>query len=103
MTETATGYRTHTCGELRAEHAAARKPQATLAGFVDRRVDDATFVLRDHYGKTQVRVAPDALPFVADRTKKLGLEDVIQVSGSVAKREKADAALETGAVELLAA
>src|SRR5262245_38290525 len=98
----ATKYRTHTCGELRAEHVQRPKPgqkltPVVLAGFVDRKADDRTVWLRDHYGKTVVTVADNALPYVGERFVKLMPEDVIQVSGTVSfLPERAD--LATGEV-----
>jgi aspartyl-tRNA synthetase len=125
MSEYATKLRTHTCGELRTEHAAPAKParrptalddmdvvlprgpaidegKVTLAGHVDRKVDDTTLLLRDHYGKTLVAVAPDALPYVAERFGKVGPEDVVTVSGDVALRSERqkDPANPTGEVFL---
>lgn len=128
--EFATRYRTHTCGELRAEHVwkpAAGPPQpipigddldivlprrpsksgpesVLLSGSVDKKLDDDTILLRDRYGKTLVRCDPAALPYVPDRFRKLSLEDVIQVGGVVAERDEKDrdAALPTGAVFLKA-
>ena len=121
----ATRFRSHTCGELRASH--VRAPEArpprppigddldvvlprgparagvdaiTLSGHVDQRIDDSTVVLRDRYGKTLVRADPAALPYVPFRFGKLNLEDVVQVSGEVALREKKDEANPTGEVYL---
>lgn len=62
----------------------------TLAGFVDRLVDDHTLLLRDRYGKTLVAVDGAALPYVPERFAKASLEDVIQVRGGVVAREKID-------------
>jgi aspartyl-tRNA synthetase len=122
MSEFSTKYRTHTCGELRPSHvvrpraAPERAPlddvevalpltrggaaAVTLCGHVDARVDDTTVVIRDRYGKTLVAASPGALPYVAERFSKLGLEDVVQVSGEVAPRAKKDPALATGEVFL---
>ena len=122
----ATQYRTHTCGELRAEHAQKagarpkpppiadeldvlipRRPSApgpaavTLSGQVDRRLDATSFLLRDHYGKTLVRADPSSLPYVADRFQKASPEDVVQVTGLVQERMSSDAALPTGEIEVL--
>lgn len=113
MSEFATKYRTHTCGEPRLEHVPPppvpgkkddkEPPPVTLAGHVDRVLDEKTILLRDRYGRTQAAVAPEALPYVAEAFGKLNPEDVIQVSGLVAKRadDKKDANLPTGEVELL--
>ena len=57
MEQNKTAYRTHTCGELRAEHVGET---VTLAGFLEnvREVGQnfAFLVLRDFYGVTQVVV-----------------------------------------------
>src|SRR3954469_5089379 len=100
----ATPYRTHTAGELRAEHAGQR---ATLSGWVHRRREHGklTFLdLRDRYGITQVVIdqadAPDAHG-VANRIRR---EFVVTVEGEVALRQPGteNAKLATGAVELQA-
>jgi aspartyl-tRNA synthetase len=122
----ATQYRTHSCGELRAEHAAKpgarpapppiadeldvlvpRRPAAagativTLSGYVDERVDEFSFLLRDHYGRTLVKADQAALPYVPDRFKKAGREDVVQVTGAVQLRLSADPGLQTGEIEVV--
>src|SRR3954453_17809562 len=103
-TSFATPYRTHTAGELRAEHAGQR---ATLSGWVHRRREHGklTFLdIRDRYGITQVVVdqadAPDAHR-VANRIRS---EFVVTVEGEVALRQPGteNAKLGTGAVELQA-
>lgn len=101
MNPLATQYRTHTCGELRESHADAGE-SATLAGHVDRRAGAESILVRDRYGKTLCTVADGALPYVADRYAKLGLEDVVQVRGKVARRAPGDVDADqpAGAVEL---
>ena len=53
-------YRTHNCGELRAEHVGQT---VKLSGWLHRRREHAgaLFIdLRDHYGLTQIVVYPNA-------------------------------------------
>jgi aspartyl-tRNA synthetase len=97
-------YRTHTCGELRPEHAGQ---ETLLAGWVHRRRDHGPLIfidLRDRYGLTQVvfdsTVAPEAHA-VASQARS---EYVIQVRGLVGKRpeEAINPDLLTGAVEVRA-
>ncbi len=91
-------YRTHTCGELRANHIGQ---QTTLSGWVKtvRKFGSITFVdLRDRYGITQ-------LYFNEELTKTLdanpmGREFVIQVNGSVIERESKNPDLPTGDIEI---
>ncbi len=95
-------YRTHTCGELNAE---AVGQKVTLVGWV-RRVRDLgglLFVdLRDRFGITQIVFEPGTSVF--EKAKKLGQQDVIQVSGTVRKRPEKDInpQLPTGEIEVLA-
>jgi aspartyl-tRNA synthetase len=90
--------RTHTCGELRADHAGQT---VTLNGWVARRRDhkNVYFVdLRDRYGVTQVVLEGEVTEGLT-----LSPEDVISVTGEVKSRgEGANAELDTGEVELLA-
>ena len=91
-------YRTHNCGELRAQHVGS---EVTLAGWVQtvRKFGSITFVdLRDRYGITQLyfneqlNVRLDAQP--------LGREYVIQVKGKLVERTNKNSKIPTGDVEL---
>jgi len=95
-------YRTHTCGELREEHAGI---PARLSGWVFRKRDHGSLLfldLRDHYGVTQVVVQPDREFF--ESCQKLRLESVLTVTGKVEPRspDTVNPTLATGRVELLA-
>jgi aspartyl-tRNA synthetase len=95
--------RTHTCGELRAEHVGQR---VTLNGWVHTIRDHAHFVfvdLRDRFGLTQVFFG-DTDKFLLVDAKTLRPEDVIAVTGLVRARpqENVNAERETGTVELVA-
>jgi len=95
-------YRTHTNGQLRAQHIGQ---EVTLSGWVQKTRDKGFMVwvdLRDRYGVTQ-------LIFDAQRTQKnmmqqaqkLGREFVIQVSGRVIERESKNPNMPTGDIEIL--
>ena len=95
-------YRTHTNGQLRAEHVGQ---EVTLAGWVQKTRNKGFMVwvdLRDRYGITQ-------LIFDAQRTQKdmmqqaqnLGREFVIQISGTVIERESKNPNIPTGDIEIL--
>ncbi len=97
-----TSFRTHTCGELRAEHAGER---VTLAGWVHRRRDHghlAFFDLRDRHGMTQVVTNADEAPDAHAAAEPARNEWVIQVEGVVRARPAgtANAELATGEVEV---
>src|SRR5580658_2338108 len=79
---TATGIRTHTCGELRSEHVGER---VVLAGWLHNKRDlgRVAFVdLREHYGMTQL-VTREGLDPELTRLPK---ETVLRVSGVVVAR-----------------
>ncbi len=97
-------YRTHTCGELRVQHAGQ---EALLAGWVHRRRDHGPLIfidLRDRYGLTQVvfdaAIAPEAHAVASE----VRAEYVLQVRGLVGKRpeEAINPDLPTGSVEVRA-
>ena len=84
-------YRTHTCGELRIQHAGQT---VTLAGWVQRfrKLGGMTFVdLRDRYGITQL---------VTESEIAVGREYVIQVTGVVVERESKNPKMPTGDIEV---
>jgi aspartyl-tRNA synthetase len=96
--------RTHTCGELRAEHA---DQSVTLCGWVHRRRDHGGLIfidLRDHYGITQVVIDPEQKDVFA-AAEKVRSEWVLKVQGKVSKRREGAAREDnpTGAVEVMIA
>src|SRR5262245_30407592 len=99
MTPRADWRRTHTCGELRAQHVGQT---VTLNGWVHARRDHGGiyFVdLRDRHGLTQVVLGTQFSEAV-----KLSGEDVIGVTGKVTARAPANVNKdrETGAIEVVA-
>ncbi len=95
-------YRTHTCGDLRAEHVGER---VTLAGWVHRRRDHGHltfFDLRDRYGITQVVTNADDAAGAHQAGAEARNEWVIAVTGVVRLRPEgtANADLATGEIEL---
>ncbi len=97
-------FRTHTCGELRAQHAGQ---EVTLSGWVNTRRDHGGIIfidLRDRYGITQITIDPAHAQEawkVADATRS---EWVIKVTGKVVARPEnmVNPNLETGAIEIIA-
>jgi len=95
-------YRSHTCGELRIDHAGQ---DIRLSGWVHRVRDHGGLLfidLRDHYGVTQVVADPDSPAFKA--AEKLRSEWVIRVDGKVRPRPAGteNRELPTGLVEIFA-
>ena len=93
-------YRTHTCGELRLEHAGK---EVKLAGWVQasRELGGLTFVdLRDRYGITQIVFNMDADPALCMQARKLGREYVIQAEGKVRERSSKNPNRPTGDIEI---
>jgi aspartyl-tRNA synthetase len=97
-----TTFRSHTCGELRAEHAGRR---VTLAGWVHRRRDHghlAFFDLRDRHGITQVVTSAEEAPEAHAAAESARNEWVVQVEGTVRARPEGTAndELDTGEIEV---
>lgn len=85
--------RSHTCGQLRKKHI---NQEVKLSGWVHRRRDlgSLCFIdLRDRYGITQLVVDPKEI-------EKLRAEWVVCVRGVVREREKPNADLSTGDIEI---
>ena len=95
-------YRTHTCNDLRSEHAGQT---AKISGWIFRKRDHGGILfidLRDHYGQTQVVVHPSRSFF--ETLTHLKLESVVTFVGPVTLREAStiNPDLPTGTVELVA-
>src|SRR5579863_6075504 len=93
-------YRTHTCGELRAEHVGS---VVRLSGWLRNRRDHGGvyFIdLADHYGVTQLVVEPGTP--VYETISSLPKETVIRVDGKVVARdaEAINPSMVTGEIEV---
>lgn len=96
--------RTHTCGELRKSNAGT---EVTLNGWVETQRDHGGvifLILRDRYGRVQVVVNLEDSEKLAKKTKSVGTEWVISVSGTVTERDPANINedMDTGAIEVQA-
>jgi aspartyl-tRNA synthetase len=95
-------HRTHHCGALRIEDL---KQSVTLSGWVQKSRNKGFIVwvdLRDRYGITQLVFDEERTPkTVFEKAQNLGREFVIQIRGSVIKRESKNPNMNTGAVEVL--
>jgi len=94
--------RTHTCGQLRAEHAGQT---IELCGWVHRRRDHGGLIfidLRDRYGFTQIVISPEQKDIFA-AAEKVRPEWVIKVTGAVSKRREGAEREDnpTGAIEVM--
>ncbi len=93
-------YRSHTCGQLRAEHIGQT---VRLSGWVNRKRDHGGLLfidLRDHYGLTQC-VIDLSSPLMAE-VDTVKNESVVTITGKVVQRpdETANNKLPTGAIEV---
>ncbi|MCG8355426.1 MAG: aspartate--tRNA ligase [Kiloniellales bacterium] len=93
-------YRTHSCGELREDHAGE---SVRLSGWVHRKRDHGQLLfvdLRDHYGITQCVVDVSSPIFSA--IEAVRVESVVTVTGPVVKRteDTVNPSLPTGHVEV---
>lgn len=96
--------KTHTCGELRLQHAGQR---VELAGWVYRRRDQGGIIfldLRDRWGIAQVVIDESASPEAHDAAGQLRNEYVVHIKGTVRARPEgtANSELSTGEVEVVA-
>ena len=93
-------YRTHNCGELRADHIGQT---ITLSGWVQKSRDlgGLTFVdIRDRYGITQLVFNMDEKAELTEKARKLGREFVIKATGLVRERSSKNANRDTGDIEI---
>jgi aspartyl-tRNA synthetase len=96
--------KTHSCGQLRPEHAGET---VTLAGWVHRRRDHGGLIfidLRDREGITQVVFNPDTSTEAHAIARELRVEYVVRVTGNVRQRPPGLENLElaTGGIEVVA-
>ena len=93
-------YRSHTCGELRAEHIDLR---VTISGWVQTVRDKGNLIwvdIRDRYGLTQVVGESETPEEVMNTLKSLGREFVVQIEGTVVARRDVNPNILTGAIEV---
>ena len=91
-------YRTHTCGELRAQNAGQR---VKLSGWIHRKrnLGNLCFVdLRDHYGITQCVV--DSSSDLFKKLEDIRVESVITIDGTAVMRESVNKNMPTGDIEV---
>ena len=91
-------YRTHTCGELRAQDIGK---EVKLAGWIHRKrnLGNLCFIdLRDHYGITQCVV--DSNSDLFEKVEALRPESVVGFSGKVIARESVNKHMPTGDIEI---
>ena len=94
--------RTHTCGDLKKSNVGDR---VSLNGWIAKSRDLGGLIfidLRDRYGKTQIVFNEETHPDIFGKVKKLGLEDVIGVTGEVVARPGSaiNADMSTGDIDI---
>jgi len=98
--KSATHYRTHQCGELRAKNIGE---EVTLTGWVHKSRDlgGMTFVdLRDRHGITQLVFNMETNSSLCIEARSLGREYVIQIAGTVSERSSKNSKMDTGDIEI---
>lgn len=95
-------HRTHTCGELNAQHLGQL---VTLAGWVSKIRDKGSLIwidLRDRFGITQlILMENQQSPELIALARTLGREYVVQVKGKVIERSSKNDKLATGEIEIV--
>eukprot|EP01037_Dinobryon_pediforme_P010590 gene10590-10660_t len=93
--------RTHTCGELNISHLGE---PVTLCGWVQKSRDlgGTTFIdVRDRYGLTQLIFNTDSDASLREKSRGLGREFVIKVTGTVIERTSKNPKMATGDIEIV--
>jgi aspartyl-tRNA synthetase len=93
--------RTHTCGELNISHLGQT---VTLCGWVQKSRDlgGTTFIdVRDRYGLTQLIFNTDSDASLREKSRGLGREFVIKVTGNVIERASKNTKIPTGEIEIV--
>jgi lysyl-tRNA synthetase class II len=92
--------RTHTCGELNISNLGQ---SVTLCGWVQKSRDlgGTTFIdVRDRYGLTQLVFNTDSDAILREKSRELGREFVIKVTGKVLERSNKNTKIPTGEIEI---
>src|ERR1700743_2054903 len=92
--------RTHTCGELNISHLGQ---SVTLCGWVQKSRDlgGTTFIdVRDRYGLTQLVLNEGTNDELRTKSRSLGREFVVKVSGTVIEANSKNAKIPTGEIEI---
>ena len=93
--------RTHTCGELRTQHAGTKVILQGWAQNVRDRGGVTFLVLRDRYGTVQITSDERSPEAAREAMKHIALEYTVQVRGEVVPRYKPNAEMATGEIEVI--